>query len=324
MPKQVKILVLLVFLSSSAFSQAPSQFSVNGNLNIDELWQVFTEYPDSVSKADMLIALGIMGKNNAGITEKINNYLTELNDKFAAGENVNYLMVSASISAIMELDDISSYPVLFTVLCAGYPEVIASEARGAIDFINGNLFLFLSDVVNNNPPVEKFAAVKAGIASERLSMSERGQLAMFALEQALLDEEEENANLDAMRYAAVLELASLRWTHANSLAVRHYYRILNDYHQGNISKSRYIEAITCLGAVGNSQAALLLGLQLGLINARTERTGSFDPEVTLAIVKALGYIGTNAAFDHLFYVSYLSYPDYIKIAAREAVDRLKW
>jgi len=319
--KSVKFLVFFIFFSSFAFGQ-----NLEINLSIDELWQLFDEYPDSEVKADVLIALGITGKGNADTVNRINDYLADLNASFNSGENVNYLMVSASITAIMELDDISSYPGLFTVLYAGYPEVIASEAQGAIDQISGNLFSFFSDIVINNPPIEKFNALKAGINSERLTMSERGQLAMLALEQSLLllDEEEENADLNAMRYAAVLELSSMRWTQATPFVIRHYYRVLDDFINDIVPKHRYLEAITCLGAVGNMQAALLLGLQLGLINSRTERTGVFDPEITLAIVKALGYIGTNAAFDHLFYVSYLSYPDYIKIAAREAVDRLKW
>ena len=321
MLKSVKFLVFFIFFSSFAFGQ-----NLEINLSIDELWQLFDEYPDSEVKADVLIALGITGKGNADTVNRINDYLADLNASFNSGENVNYLMVSASITAIMELDDISSYPGLFTVLYAGYPEVIASEAQGAIDQISGNLFSFFSDIVINNPPIEKFNALKAGINSERLTMSERGQLAMLALEQSLLllDEEEENADLNAMRYAAVLELSSMRWTQATPFVIRHYYRVLDDFINDIVPKHRYLEAITCLGAVGNMQAALLLGLQLGLINSRTERTGVFDPEITLAIVKALGYIGTNAAFDHLFYVSYLSYPDYIKIAAREAVDRLKW
>jgi len=68
----------------------------------------------------------------------------------------------------------------------------------------------------------------------------------------------------------------------------------------------------------------VLGLQLGLINIRTERTGLFDSEVTLAIVQALGHIGDNAVFDHLLHISNLSYPEYIQAAAREAIDNLKW
>jgi len=325
MYKREIIPVMFILLSAFAFCDLSASLSIYDNVDNDELWQLFLEEQDLGKKEDILITLGVRGKEDRNITEKINNYLEELNGLFSSGAGVDYLLVSASITAIMEMDDSSSYPVLFSVLHTGYPEVIASEARGALDEINGNLFQFLYGVIEENPPVEKFTALKAGISSKRLSVSERGRLASFALESSLAsDGEEEGADLTAMRYAAVLELTSLRWKNASPLAVAYYYRAREDFVQNIIPKSRLIEAIECLGAVGNFDAALVLGLQLGLINERTERRGGYDAEITLAIVQALGNIGSKTVFNHLIYVNNLSYPDYIKVAAREAVDRLKW
>jgi len=325
MHKHKIIPVLFILLSLSAFVSAdlPALLNIDNNADIDELWQLFSDSPDSETKVNILITLGNNGKRNLDIIEKINNYLTELNDLFNSGTGVDYLLVSASITALMKLDDSSSYPVIFTVLHNGYPEVIASEARGALDEINGNLFRFLYGVIEENPPVEKFTALKIGINSRRLSVAERGRLASLALDQALVFDEE-NVDITAMRYAAVLELTSLRWKNANDLAIRSYYRAREDYVQNIAPKSRFIEAIMCLGAVGNSEAAFVLGLQLGLINERTERRGGYDADITFAIVQALGNIGSKTVFDQLIYINNLSYPDYIKIAAREAVARLKW
>jgi hypothetical protein len=316
-------ILLFAFVSAFVFADLPASLNIYDNLNNNELWQLFLESPDSETKAGILIMLSIRGKGDRSITEKINNYLTELNAMFSSGTGADYLLVSASITAIMELNDSSSYPVLFTVLHTGYPEVIASEVRGALDEINGNLFQFLYGVIEKNPPMEKFTALKAGISSKRLSVSERGQLASLALERSFVFDEDD-VDLTAMRYAAVLELTSLRWKNANALAVMYYYRVRDDFVQDIVPKNRFIEAIACLGAVGNSEAAFVLGLQLGLINERTERRGGYDAEITLAIVQALGNIGSKTVFDHLLYVNSLSYPDYIKVAAREAVDRIKW
>jgi len=287
------------------------------------LWRHFLDTSDSQAAADILITLGMAGKGNRSIINNLNNYLLERNQLVKSGASVNYTLVSACISAIMEIGDSSSYQALFSAYCAGYPEVIASEAYGALEVIPGNLHQFLLNVLWNNPPDEKFAAFRAGIFSERLSVSDKGQIAELALEQALATSEE-NINLNVMRYAAVHTLTSLRWMRANALAVRHYYRVQNDFLANIVPKDRFVEAIDCLGAVGNSQAALVLGLQLGLINDRTEHTGSFDYDITLAIVNALGLIGDSAAFDHLMYVLNLSYPDDIQAAAREAIDNLKW
>jgi len=305
------IIIPFAFCDTDDFSQA------------EDLWRTFLENPDSDSSADILITLGIIGKGNRNIIEYLNNYLMRNNLFIKSGSPVNYILVSACIFAIMELGDSSSYQALFSAYCAGYPEVIASEAYGALDVIPGNLFQFLLSVLWNNSYYEKFAAFRASVNSERLSISEKGQIAELALEQALAVVEND-FDINTMRYNAVLTLTDLRWTRASSLAIRHYYRVQYDYLRDVVSKERYLEAINCLGAVGNSHAALMLGLQLGLINAKTENTGSYDTEIILAIIQALGLIGDNAAFDHLLSVIDLPYPQYIQTAAKEAIDRLKW
>jgi len=320
-----KLIIFLFVLSASIVYSDPQDEKIDiSDINdAVSLWRLFLDNPDSKTGTDILIKLGIVGKGNRIIIDNINNYLMGKNLLFRSGENVDYTVISVCISTLMELGDSSSYPALFSVLYAGYPEVITSEAQGALELIPGNLQQFLVNIITNNPPEEKFAAFIMGINSDRLTVSQRGQLAELALEQGL-NAADDNIDLTAMRYSSILLLTRLRWTRANALAIRHYYRVQSEYLVNPMEKERFIEAITCLGAVGNSDAALVLGLQLGLINAKTESTGTYDPEITMAIVQALGKIGYNAAFDHLLYVSYLSYPEDIQAAAREAVARLKW
>jgi len=324
MNKKLFIVFLLVFSVSLSYGdQQDEEIDISNVNDVSSLWKLFLDNPDSKTGMDILVKLGSLGKGNKSIIDNLNNYLMGKNLLFRSGESVNYTLVSACISAIMDLGDSSSYPALFSVLKVEYPEVIASEAQGALEVIPGNLYQFLINVIYYNPPEEKFAAFRIGAESNRLNVPQRGQLAELALEQGL-NADEENIDMTAMRYSAVLLLTQLRWTRANALAIRHYYRVQADYLHNLASKERYIEAIACLGAVGNSDATSILGLQLGLINARTERTGSFDADITMAVVNALGNIGFNAAFDQLLYVSNLSYPEEIQAAAREAVDRLKW
>jgi hypothetical protein len=296
---------------------------INDSNVINILWKFVSDYPDSNIKADIIIALSVLGKENRELITNLNNYLMEINRLFNLGEIVDYSIVSACISALMELGDSSSYPVLFSIICSGYPEVISSEAYGALEIIPGNLQQFLLNVIENNPPDEKLMAFRAVLNSEKMTVAERGQIAELALAQSLLHSDEA-VDLSLIRYDAILKLTQLRWTRANALAIRHYYIVLADYQHDIVPKERFLEAIMCLGALGNSDAALVLGLQLGLINIRTQTTGVFDAEITLAIVQALGLIGDNAAFNHLSYVINLPYTEEIIAAAREAIDRLKW
>ena len=293
--------------------------------SVETLWHLFLKYQNNSAGAELLIAFGKLGKGNRSITEKLNRYLLEQNENYSYGASVNYTVLSVCIAVIMEMGNSSSYPALFSVLYSGYPEVIVSEATGALELIPGNYTQFLVDVIGEREPAHKFAAFRAGINSERLSSWERGQLAELSLEQSLTyDEIEDLPSLSALRYAAVTELTQLRWTRASALAVRHYFLIQADFQHNNVSKKYFIEAIECLGAVGNTDAARALLLQLGLINAQTGRDGNYDAEITLAIVRALGLIGDKAAFDLLTQVTLLDYSANIKAAAREALGRLKW
>jgi len=324
MNKKFIFIFLLIFSASIIFADSEEeQIDISKINDTSSLWKIFLDNQDSKTGVDIIIKLGRLGKGNRNVIDNLNNYLMGKNLLFRSGESVNYTIVSACISAIMELGDSSSYPALFSVLYAGYPEIVASEAQGALEVIPGNLHQFLVNVIVNNPPEEKFIAFRTGAKSDRLNVAQRGQLAELALEQGL-SAPDDNIDMIAMRYSAILLLTQLSWTRANSLAIQHYYRVQRDYSQNATTKERLIEAIDCLGAVGNSDASFVLGLQLGLINVKTESTGSFDAEITMAVVQALGNIGFNAAFDQLLYVSNLSYPEEIQTAAREAIARLKW
>ncbi|MCL2411162.1 MAG: HEAT repeat domain-containing protein [Treponema sp.] len=289
------------------------------------LWELFNGYPEPEIKAEIAVALGYIGRGNRVLIDSLNSYLKNKNDSFRAGETVDYIVVSAIISALMELGDSTSYPALFSIISSNYPEVIVSEALGALEIIPGDLSRFLLNAIETYPPNEKFSAFRIATSSDRFSVSERGLLAEAALTQGLLSPiNEGNADLDAMRYAAVLELTRLRWTRANTLAIRHFHRVQADLLQNNVPKGRLLEAIACLGAVGNSDAAFILGLQLDLINLEMRASGFYNPEITLAVVKALGLIGDNAVFGKLQTVINLPFTDNIVAAAKEAADRLRW
>lgn len=297
---------------------------INYRENLDTLWQLFLNYSDSSTGIEIIVTIGKLGTENSRIIQNINSYLIQQNKLYRMGVIVNYPLISACITAILELGDSSSYPALFDVICSDFPEVIASEASGAMELIPGNYRQFLVNVIENNPPEEKLAALREGVDSKRLSAPECGQLAELALEQSFAPGGTGgNTDLSALRYAAIAALIPLRWQ-ASNLVVRHYHLVQDDFQSGAVPKERFLEAIACLGASGNSDAALALVLRLGLINARTEKTGSYDEDITLAIIRALGLIGDKAAFSHLISIRYLPYTANIQAAAREALDRLKW
>lgn len=295
--------------------------------SVDTLWKIFLAFRDSLTRAETLGALALLGKGNIQVVENLNQYLANQNNLYRSGMSPDYHTLSACIAALSTLGDPSSFPVLFSAMTAGYPNSIAQETARALGSIQGDYKQFLIEVIRKNPPVEKMAAFRAGINNEHFSSAEKGQLAETALELGLTLSPvsgEGDPAVSSLRYAAVSALDQLQWTNASPQVIKHFYRVQADYQNGKVPRERLLEAIHCLGAMGSSDAAQALALQLGFLNSQTERSGEFDDAITMAVVNALGVIGDKSAFDHLLYISYLSYPEHIQAAAREALAHLKW
>jgi HEAT repeat protein len=293
----------------------------------ETLWKVFTAYHDSLTRVEALNALAVLGKGNVPVVENINRYLTERNNFFRSGIAPDLPSLSAAIFALGRLGDKSSFPVLFSAMTAGYSAGISDEAAYALTMIDGDYKHFLVDAIKKNTPAEKLAAFKAGLNNKRFTDNERAELAETALEISLEDHAGGQENEDALRslrYLSIPVLTELQWTRATALVIKHYYRVQTDYGEGNADKAHFLEAIHCLGAMGSSEAAQVLALQLGFFNSQTERNGGVDEQIALAVINSLGEIGDKTAFDYLLYIGYLSYPDTIQLAAKEALNRLKW
>jgi hypothetical protein len=198
--------------------------------------------------------------------------------------------------------------------------------------IEGDYLNFLSDQIRRNVPAEKLAAFRLGAGNTEFSPAQRGNLAETALEVSLAlfpgngGEGSDSGHTEAssLGYEAVEVLTALKWTRASPLAIRHFYRVQTDLGNGAAPRERFLEAVNCLGVMGNSESAQVLALQLGYINSQTERGDEFDEDLILALIHALGEIGDKVAFDHLLYIGYINYPERIQAAARESLNRLKW
>ncbi|MDR0388065.1 MAG: HEAT repeat domain-containing protein, partial [Treponema sp.] len=286
---------------------------------VDNLWQIFSRFPDTLIRVEAVNALAVLGKGNAAAAENLNRYLETQNDRFRAGMSPEYQLLSACITALGSIGDGSSFPALFSALIAGYPEVITREAAAALEAIPGDFRQYLIGVIRRNPPVEKAAAFSLIANNRQFTDAERAEAAAIALETGLdffAGNRNEETAVAGMRYAAIRTLRDLRWTRAADLVIKHFYRVQQDYGNALASREQVVEAIVCLGAMGSSEAAQVLALHLGFLNSRMERNGEYDDAVTLGAVQALGAIGDKIAFDYLLHIGYLPYPEGIQNAAK--------
>ncbi|PKL07727.1 MAG: hypothetical protein CVV51_12545, partial [Spirochaetae bacterium HGW-Spirochaetae-7] len=162
---------------------------------------------------------------------------------------------------------------------------------------------------------------------DALSTEKRADLAEAALSVGVSYQSSvpaDQAFIVALRTSAARELTTRAWQKASPLAIKHFYDFQLQYNRGQVSKSDFLEAIALVGAMGTTEAAQALALYLQLINTETEQGKSFDEQIALAVVTNLGRLGDKTAFDYLLYIGYLQYPESVKKAARDALQKLRW
>jgi len=298
---------------------------------VDDLWALFQNFQDPEVRAAAVSALGTAGIGEARVAEYLNAFLASQNSLFRSGAQPEYPALEACIVALGQLGDGSSFPVLFSSYVAGYSPAVASKAAKALGSIKGDYRGYLVRVIAKNPPLEKAAAYSAGMENANFSDADRGELAEAALSAALdaaasatsLSPVEVQSLRDLKR-ATVRQLRDLKWQKASSVAARYFSVAQSDYAKGAATKPEFLEAISCLGAMGSTEAAQSLAIYLQLVNAQTEQGSPYDDDILLAVIAALGDLGDKSAFDYLLQIGYLQYDEKVKRAARDAMLKLRW
>ncbi len=293
----------------------------------DNLWNLFRAFRENTIRVPILMALADIAKGNASILLELNAFVDSQVSLFKSGLQPDLPVLDASVYALGRLGDESSFPFLFAVYVANINKAVSDRASVAMASLEGDYASFLSAVVRRNSPAEKLAALKAGIKTDALPDEKRGELAEAALSVGVAMQSpspNDQLLITELRTLAASELTRLKWQKASALAVRHFYDFQLQYNRGQVSKSNFLESIALLGAMGTPEASQALSLFLQLVNTETEQGKTYDEQITLAVVNNLGALGDKNAFDYLLYIGYLQYPESVKRAARDALQKLRW
>lgn len=293
----------------------------------ENMWSLFRVFKENTVRVPILQTLGAVAKGNAKIIAELNQFLDAQIALFRSSVAPDTPVLNAAVEALGQLGDPSSFSYLFAVYTAGVNKGVTDTAALAMSRLSGDYSAFLAEVVRKNPPADKVAALEAGLRGDALSPEKRAELAETALNVGVSYQSPSPADQGAvvsLRAIAARELTVRQWQRASPLAVKHFYDFQIQYNRGQVSKFNFLESIALLGAMGTSEAAQALSLYLQLINTETEQGKSFDEQIALAVVNNLGTLGDKTAFDYLLYVGYLQYPETVKRAARDALQKLRW
>ncbi len=291
-----------------------------------ELWDLFKVFDDPQVRVQAMESLGLIGKGDQRLIEQINAWLSSQNTLFLTGQKPDLRVLGASIDALGNIGDPSSFPIIFSAMSLSYSDDITARARNAMYEIEGDFKELIIRVLEQNAIREKLAALQLALTEERLTGDEKGQIAEKALEvglQTTTPDISERAQLREMRYAAVRALTERNWSRATPLMIRHFDITVLEYERGIARKSNFLEAIAGLGSMAAREAAVRLNLYLDLLNTYKEQERPVDEQILLAVIRNLGELGDKLATDNLLYVGYLNYSQTVKNAAREAINNLK-
>ncbi len=294
----------------------------------DLLWRLFEVDPDTRFRVAALNALAVVAEGQAPLVRKMADWLDSENQLIASGQKpADTPVILACLRALGEIGDPVAFPAVFAAMNQRLSEEVAAAARAALAGIRGDLADHLREVILTRRLPEKRSALRLAIASDTLPDERKGEVAEAALAMALgtgTATARDRLILREIRYEAARTLRDRSWSRATPLAIEHFNQTLQEFDRGVSDKQALIEAIQCLGSMGQHDAAVRLSKYLVLLNSYMEKGQGTDEQIMLALLENLGRLGDKVAFDDLVYIQYLGYSNRIKKAARQAQESLKW
>ena len=304
------------------------------------LWQVFDAFINSEIRTEIVnTAVSIEGGDK--LEAKLGDLLVRQGD-FA--QRVDYPLLRDLVDILGRTGTPESYLPLFKTLTLPYDEEFLLEVEDTLISIasaghsrnaRNDLYPFLVNIILDDPGKnstsahtfdEKLAALRLGARGNVLTPFEKGALAEAAL-RAGMEHSGDPDSGRALRLEAAKMIREMKWVFAVRVALNYYAFAETAFYSAEtpqLEKDEYVEAIYCLSAMNDAEAARVLSLRLGLLNSVMEFSGAWDVDIMLAMIKALGSLGYKSAFDNLNHIGLLAYPDTIKKSALDAVKRLQW
>jgi HEAT repeat protein len=291
----------------------------------DALWSLFEEYETNTARIQILNVLGEIGPGDAQLVLDLNGWVQAQVNLFRGGVLPDQQVVRTAVRTLGQLGDPSSFAVLTDVQLARLSQPITEEAAQAMEAIPGELVQQAIETINGRAVTNRLPALNLFLEYPDLTNEERAQIATGVLSEALREVLRDPTELEAqrlLRYRAVQTLIDVPYPDATEPLITHFNITFTDYDRGVTKKTWVLEAIAALGSTGTEPAAERLTEFLDLLNTYTESDRPYDTQVMLAVVTNLERLGYVVAYDSLFYVTLLDYPQRVKDAAREAIDTI--
>lgn len=256
----------------------------------------------------------------------LNDWLSSAINASAGGKGPDAKTLASCAATLGKIGDISSFDVLFRVATANADSSVVDAACAALNSLNAGYTDKILGIIANKSVQDSCAAFSFAMKKDSLSASDRGRIAEAAFNLASADSIPA-ASADqaaSLLKSAMEQLTRLSWSASSPSVTKYFYRQQDDYKNGKTDVTDLLPVIRCMGAMKTTEAAQALSIFLGILNSETEQKKTYNEQLMLVVIQALGDLGDKSAFDYLLYVGYLDYPESVKKASRDALARLAW
>ena len=292
------------------------------------LRDVFDVIPESRVRVACLGTFSVLLGGHTDDIQYLNDWFnTAISVKSVSSQDVKTLVACAQ--TLGKLADVSSFQVLFRAASMDTLDTtIVSAAVAALNSINSKYMDEILGIIAEKDIKQVYAAFSFAMKKDNLPADEKGKIVEAAFTEAVdlksSGTEAGNPLLGSLLSESLSQLAELHWSPASPAVVKYFYLVQGDYKNGKAGIDTLIPVIKCMGAMGTTESAQALSILLGLLNSETEQKKTYNEQLMLAVIHALGDLGDKTAFDYLLYVGYLDYPETIKKAAKDALAKLEW
>lgn len=292
---------------------------------MNKLCDLFTKFSQSGTVQSAVISK-VVAQNNqlpvADFTAMLNSYISK--------NNINQIDSSVAKSIFSALEVIGnneSFLILYTLwnnpkysnyssnieatlvklVPLSMNEIIAVIQQGNINQISS-----LFKLVKNNHTIPKnyTCEISENILSESILMME--------------DSSRINESLTGIQIESMKVLSENKWTRASTVALS-YFELSKTLHSlGYLKEADMQGIIASLSNISPLSAVVPLSKYLEELNSKKEQNENVSTEIVLSVINTLGAIGDKSAFDSLLAVTYLTYPESVMSAARDALAGLRW
>ena len=296
------------------------------NILINQLSQFFVDFDYSDTVQISILSKVSTLKDCLSIkpfVNVINEYISDLKNKSSKTNVINVVLDSLN-----QIGDNNSFKILYNCLF----EKQLSQYYPQIESVVVNLIpISMNEVLQlvyckNFVHIEKiFTLINKNDKIFQKSLSEIAENVLN--ESILLLENSTNDNevsITKIQMDCVKILESNNWTKASKWLINYFGCVKELYNSSKISEVDFISVIKALESIAPLDAIKPLTNYLVELNSRVEQNQEYSEQIALAVVNTLGAIGDKAAFDSLLSVTYLTYPESVLAAARNALAKLKW